>query len=140
MLSRPVAVSLGPTDFPTTIEIRDHALRADEPFAKGGTDTGPEPMELLLASLGACTLITLRMYARRKGWALTKARADVGFDPEQGKRLVRLVISCEGDLDDDQRTRLLQIANACPVHKLLAGGTIVETRMSVPAAPADRDA
>jgi putative redox protein len=136
MLSRPVTVSLGATDFPTVISIRDHVLSADEPPAKGGTDTGPEPMELLLASLGACTAITLRMYAGRKRWPLTGVRVQVGFDPEQGTRLVRMLISCEGEgLDDDQRGRLLQIANACPVHKALAGGVMVDTRLDADPAP-----
>jgi putative redox protein len=136
MLSRAVTVSLGPTDFPTVITIRDHVLRADEPSSKGGTDTGPEPMELLLASLGACTAITLRMYAGRKRWPLTGVRVQAGFDSEQGTRLVRMLLSCEGDgLDDDQRARLLQIANACPVHKLLAGGVMVDTRLDTDPAP-----
>jgi putative redox protein len=125
-----VTVTLGPTDFPTAIEVRDHVVVSDEPEEKGGTDTGPEPMELLLASLGACTVITLRMYARRKGWPLDGVRAEVAFDDRgQGTRLIRMSVTCEGALDGAQRDRLLQIANACPVHKILTGGVMVETTL-----------
>jgi putative redox protein len=130
MSNRHVTVTLGPTDFPTAIEVRDHVVVSDEPEEKGGTDTGPEPMELLLASLGACTVITLRMYARRKGWPLDGVRAEVAFDDRgQGTRLIRMSVACEGDLDGAQRDRLLQIANACPVHKILTGGVMVETTL-----------
>ena len=132
MSNRHVTVTLGPTDFPTAIEVRDHVVVSDEPEEKGGTDTGPEPMELLLASLGACTVITLRMYARRKGWPLDGVRAEAAFDDRgQGTRLIRMSVTCEGDLDDAQRDRLLQIANACPVHKILTGGVMVETTLTL---------
>jgi putative redox protein len=129
METRAVTVTLGPTDFPTTIEARTHVVRSDEPADKGGTDTGLEPMELLLGSLGACTAITLRMYARRKGWALDGVHVDAAFDQQQGTRLIHVTVRCEGELDVDQRARLLQIANACPVHKLLTTGAMVDTRL-----------
>ena len=125
-----ISLSLGPTDFPIVITARDHILQADEPSEKGGTNSGPEAFELLLASLGACTAITLRMYARRKGWPLDGVRLGVGFDEEQGKRLIRMSLTCEGELSADQRARLLQIANACPVHKALTTGVMVETRLT----------
>lgn len=129
MPTRPVTVVLGPDDFPTTIEARGHVARADEPVSKGGTDAGLEPMELLLGSLGACTAITLRMYARRKGWPLDGVHVDLGFDDEQGPRLIHMAVRCEGDLGPEERARLLEIANACPVHKLLKAGATVETRL-----------
>jgi putative redox protein len=124
-----VSVSLGPADFPTRVTARQHEIRADEPPEKGGSDTGPEPFELLLASLGACTAITLRMYARRKGWPLEGVRVEAGFDEEQGQRLIRMSLSVTGELSSEQRARLLQIANACPVHKALTTGVMVETRL-----------
>jgi putative redox protein len=127
-----ITLSLGPDDFPTVIAARTHTVRSDEPAEGGGRDTGPEPLELLLASLGACTAITLRMYARRKGWALAGVQIDAGFDPNEGRRLIRMTLSCDGDLTPDQRARLLQIANACPVHKALTTGVMVDTRMADP--------
>ena len=125
-----VSVSLGAADFPTTITAREHVICADEPGAKGGSDTGPEAFELLLASLGACTAITLRMYARRKGWPLEGVHVEAGFDREQGHRLIRMSLSCDGALSPEQRARLLQIANACPVHKALTTGVMVETQLT----------
>jgi putative redox protein len=127
-----VCVSLGVTDFPTVITARHHVIRADEPVEQGGTDSGPEAFELLLASLGACTAITLRMYARRKGWPLDGVEVDAGFDARQGRRLVRMSLSFTGALSAEQRARLLQIANACPVHKALTAGVMVETQLSSP--------
>jgi putative redox protein len=125
-----IRLALGPDDFPTVITTRGHTLRSDEPASSGGSDTGPEPFEVLLASLGACTAITLRMYARRKGWALDGVQIDAGFDPNEGRRLIRMTLLCDGDLTPDQRARLLQIANACPVHKALTTGVMVDTRMA----------
>jgi putative redox protein len=130
MPGRSVTVSLGPTDFPVTIGARGHVVRADEPAEKGGADTGPEPFELLLASLGACTAITLRMYARRKGWPLDGVRVDVALDSDGAGGMVKVTVACEGPLDDGQRARLLEIAHACPVHKAVTRGMIVETVMS----------
>src|SRR3954447_18843699 len=125
-----VSVSLGPTDFPLVITARDHVIRADESLQSGGTDTGPEAFELLLASLGACTAITLRMYARRKGWPLEGVQVDARFDEQRGKRLIRMSVGFTGDLSPEQHARLLQIANACPVHKALTTGVIVETQLA----------
>src|SRR5215208_1190725 len=129
-MSTSVSVSLGPADFPTLITARRHEIRADEPAEQGGTDTGPEAFELLLASLGACTAITLRMYARRKGWPLDGVQVQARFDEEQGKRLIRMSLGFTGDLSPEQHARLLQIANACPVHKALTTGVIVETQLA----------
>jgi putative redox protein len=128
-MSTRVSISLGVTDFPTVIRARHHVIRADEPVEKGGSDSGPEAFELLLASLGACTAITVRMYARRKGWPLDGVDVDAGLDAEQGRRLVRMSLSFTGALSPEQRARLLQIANACPVHKALTTGVMVETQL-----------
>jgi uncharacterized OsmC-like protein/pimeloyl-ACP methyl ester carboxylesterase len=112
-----------------------HAL-ADEPAAYGGTNKGMSPYQFLAAGLGACTSMTVRMYARRKNWPLEHISVDVTHDRmhaqdattpnERIDRFTR-VISITGPLDADQRARLLQIADKCPVHKTLEAGATVET-------------
>jgi putative redox protein len=99
-----------------------HALVLDEPTDAGGTDTGPRPTQLLAASLAGCTAITVEMYADRKGWDLGKIEVDVevGYEgPVPSSFAVGLTLP--PGLDDDQRRRLLAIAERCPVHKVLAG-------------------
>lgn len=108
-----------------------HHVDADEPLSVGGTDLGMTPYQFLSAGLGACTSMTVRMYARRKGWPLTHVSVDVIHDKihatdcahcetevgkiDQFRRIVRL----EGDLDDAQRARLMEIADKCPVHRTM---------------------
>lgn len=108
-----------------------HALTADEPEAAGGSDAGPDPYSLLLASLGACTAMTLQLYARHKQIRLEKVEVSLRHDriyakdcedceTKEGKvdRIERY-ISLTGDLTNDQKNRMLQIAQRCPVHKTL---------------------
>jgi putative redox protein len=120
------------------IQAGPHTLVADEPVAAGGTDAGPDPYALLLAALGACTSMTLRLYAGRKGWALrdVEVQLEIGRvyaedcahceEPRATVDGIRRRITIIGDLDAGQRVRLAEIAKKCPVHKSLSAGLRIE--------------
>ena len=124
--------------YATTIEMGRHRLIADEPRANGGADAGPDPYELLLASLGACTAITLRMYADRKQWSLSSLTVELHFmrDGKGNERIERLLRPM-GDLSDEQLARIADIAERTPVTLTLKRGTPIATTL---APPADRKA
>jgi len=112
------------------IEIKSatgNIIIADEPVDKGGQDKGFSPKELLVSALGACTCATLRMYADRKGWNLDKADAEIELSEEDGQTRFIRKIQLTGNLDSEQRTRLLAVANACPIHKILTRSIVIET-------------
>lgn len=118
-----------------TNEVRSsrHLLLADEPAEFGSADLGPTPYEYLCAGLGACTSITMRMYADRKKWPVQNISVDVSHNKEiHGDGIKRdvftRVISMEGDLDETQRARMIEIANKCPVHRTLEAGADVITK------------
>jgi putative redox protein len=116
--------------YTVTLQDGTHEWLADEPAAIGGADAGPTPTQLLLSSLGACTAITLKMYAQRKQWLLEAVDVALGFERSaEGPRITRR-IELRGSLDTAQRERLLQIANACPVHKLLSAPIAIETGLA----------
>ncbi len=125
-----------------TVELRagSHRWHADEPVDVGGADTGPNPYELLLSSVAACTCITVSSFCRRKGWSLHSVSARYEHDRVHSRDCddcenettgyidrVRSQIFIEGDFDDDQRTRLGEIARRCPVHKTLDQGVSFTT-------------
>ena len=125
---------------PWLVTLRDelgHEWRADEPAANGGGERGPTPHQLLLSSLGACTVMTLRMYAARKGWELRAVEIELRFNPQgpppEGGSLIERRITLQGTLDHEQRARLLELANKCPIHRVVTGA--VHIASSLAAAP-----
>jgi putative redox protein len=106
---------------------------ADEPTALGGLDLGPTPHDLVCAGLAACTTQTLRLYAKRKGWPLGAVEVRVSHRRDISAKPVDTFdrsITVGGPLDEEQRQRLLEIAELCPVHKLLTAGAAVVTALA----------
>jgi len=128
--------------FPQLISAHGHLLRADEPIEAGGADSGPGPYDLLLAGLGACTAMTLRLYAARKKWPLENAQVilrhgkihaeDCAECETKAGMLDRIerVVRLDGKLDAEQKARLMEIADKCPVHRTLTSEIRIETRMA----------
>lgn len=140
-LEKDIAVRLGQDGFTTEVMVRHHSLTADEPESIGGNDYGPSPYELLAAGLGACTAMTMQMYARRKKWDLQEVlvhlshRKDYADDMQQPDASSSKIdhfdrlIEVSGDLDDSQKARLKEIADRCPVHRTLHGDIQVNTEL-----------
>ncbi|NLT05491.1 MAG: OsmC family protein [Solirubrobacterales bacterium] len=115
------------------IEVDSHRLTADEPADDGGTDTGPNPQELLAASLASCSAITLEMYARRKGWDVGEVAVAVDYEPAHRGSPTRfeIVVRLPADLPEEQRERLMQIVAKCPVHRTLEGEVMFDERLEL---------
>lgn len=114
------------------IEIKSpsgNVVIADEPLENGGQDSGFSPKELLASALAACTSATLRMYADRKGLALEEVQVAINleYNSSENKTVINRSIQFIGNLDDAQRSRLLAVANACPVHKILSNPIEINT-------------
>ncbi len=140
-VEKEVAVRLGDKGYTTDIMARHHGLTADEPESVGGNDFGPSPYELLGAGLGACTAMTLQMYARRKKWDLREVIVHLEHYKDYAEDLKNCekadskidyfdrILELEGDLDEDQKKRLVEIANKCPVHRTLHGDIRINTKL-----------
>lgn len=109
--------------YKTELKINQHLLIADEPPEVGGKDDGPAPGDYLCMSLASCKAITLRMYAQRKDWKVDVIKVKVnlvkGSDMESGNNTFFSEVNIKGDINDEQKARLLQIAKACPIDRLL---------------------
>ncbi|HEX8892418.1 MAG TPA: OsmC family protein [Terriglobales bacterium] len=142
-MPRTVMVNSGLVRHVQNISVSPHLLQADEPRDCGGNDVGPNPYELLLSALGACTSMTLRMYAERKQWPLqgvqvrlahSKIYAEdcVACDPYQAMLdQIDAEISLISDLSEHQRQRLMEIADRCPVHRTLVSEMQIRTTLTV---------
>ena len=148
--AKAVSVRLGPEGFTTDVRVRHHGLTADEPASIGGKDYGPNPYELVTAGLGACTAMTIQMYARRKRWpvdrvdvalrhfkdypadmqAASAKTGDASTDASKPSKIDHFerVITLKGDLNAEQRARLMEIADRCPVHRTLEAEVAIVTR------------
>ncbi|HET6611319.1 MAG TPA: OsmC family protein [Kofleriaceae bacterium] len=136
-----VVVHGGPSGLAQNIEVSSHHLTADEPIAYGGSGTGATPYDLLLAALGACTSMTLRLYADRKGWPLEGVTVRLRHDKIHARDCeecetregridwIDRRIEVTGVLDAEQRQRLLEIANKCPVHRTLTSEIHITTAL-----------
>jgi putative redox protein len=113
---------------------QDQVLFADEPLALLGRNTGPAPTEIVLMALGACTAITVRMYAARKQWTIERIAVRLRWEPGEAAgsdfKAISRMIEIDGPLDTEQRVRLLEIANKCPVHKILSGGVAIRSALA----------
>ncbi len=138
--ARDVIVRGGATGFAQEVIVGPYRLAADEPLTVGGTDTGPTPYDFLLAALGSCKSMTVAMYARRKSWPLqgvtvrlrhSKIHAEDCAECETKEGMIdriELDIEFDGPLTNEQRSRLLQIAEKCPVHRTLISEIDIRTR------------
>jgi len=119
--------SIGITNYAVAITAGHHELKADEEPDLGGKDVGPAPYDLLCSALCACTAITLRMYAERKQWPLHTVHVDVHFQKTDDEEIIDRVLKFDGELDDQQRARLADIAERTPVTLTLKQGVAIRT-------------
>ena len=126
--------------FAQEIEIGSHELFADEPLSYGGTDSGPSPYDLILAALGACTSMTIGLYARKRSWPVEKITVSLWHSKIHAKDCddcetkegridrIEMEIHLDGSLTDEQRAKLIEVAGKCPVHQTLTSEINIKTR------------
>ncbi len=115
------SVAIGKIDYQVTINAQNHEIIGDEPIDHGGGNTGMNPYQFFLASLGSCTVITLKMYIKRKEWPIQNITVHLSLDSEGGNTTITRNIVFEDGIPEAQITRLLEVADACPVHRMLTG-------------------
>jgi len=133
--NRTVTATIGRDAYRTELKTSAHSIQADEQAEDGGKNAGPTPGDLLRMSVASCTAITLRMYADRKKWEVDQIQVTVSNEKKQYKTVFKCVISVSGVLSEDQRKRLVEIAHACPVHKVLSNPIEIETKMALQPMP-----
>ncbi|HYG20091.1 MAG TPA: OsmC family protein [Ohtaekwangia sp.] len=126
-----VTAQIGRDKYSTELTTSRHQLFADEPEDKGGSNVGPAPGEFLRLSLASCTAITLRMYADRKEWDVEKIVVQVSSKAGENQTTFTRQVDITGNINDAQRKRLLEIANACPIHKVLTMPIIIDTDLNI---------
>jgi putative redox protein len=124
-----VTAIIGHDAFKTELIVGEHQIIADEPEEVGGKNLGPGPGEFLMMSLASCTAITLKMYTSRKHWAVEKIRVEVSSEKIDTLTIFIRHVYVEGSINEEQRARLLQIANTCPVHKTLTNPIEIKTQL-----------
>ena len=139
-MERAVSVETGARKYVENISIGPHTLQADEPVAMGGGDSAPNPYELLLSALGACTAITVQMFAERHRWPLEKVHVELSHSkvhatdcancaaPTARLDRVDVAIRFVGELSEAQRRKLMDVAEHCPLHRTLAAGLEISAR------------
>ena len=127
-------------DFAQRVQIGSHQLTADEPVSFGGTDSGPSPYDLILAALGSCTSMTIGLYARKRTWPVEKIAVSLWHTKIHAKDCddcetkegridrIEMEIHIDGGLSDEQRAKLMEIAEKCPVHQTLTSEINIKTR------------
>ncbi|RWY54195.1 OsmC family protein [Mucilaginibacter gilvus] len=118
---------IGRAQYQTVVKSGNHTLIADEPIDDGGTDTGISPYNLLMASLASCTAITLRMYINRKMWAIEEITVELEMYQTATGILIESRLKFKGEVAPEQKKRLITIADACPIHKILVGNIVINT-------------
>ncbi len=122
---------IGKDTYHTTIDVGGHALVGDEPARNGGDNSGPAPYDYLLAGLGSCTAITLRMYADRKQWPLDAVDVAMHLSPDaDGALQIKRTLTLHGDIDEAQKARLAEIAEKTPVTLTLKAGLRIDTTVA----------
>lgn len=115
------------------VEVGAHKLTSDEPERHGGTDAGPNPQELLAASLASCSAITMEMYAKRKGWDIGDVVVEVDYEPAQrgSPTKFQMAVRLPKELPEEQREKLMQIVAKCPVHRTLEGEVMFDEKLEL---------
>jgi putative redox protein len=115
------------------ISVGSHKLTSDEPASHGGTDVGPNPQELLAASLASCSAITMEMYAKRKGWDIGDVIVEVDYEPAQrgSPTKFQMAVRLPKELPEEQREKLMQIVAKCPVHRTLEGEVMFDEKLEL---------